>query len=165
MRIARNILTIALLLFVIASVAAVFLRDGGGQQAWTPPAGDSTVVFYFHGSERCDNCRNMEEWTRGVVETAFAEDLSAGRLRWQILDRLSPQGSALAQCFGLTTNMVVVARYENGRLVRHAMLGRVWELLTDKAAFQQYIRDELGRFIAPPGASTSSAPAGTKVSR
>ena len=80
---ARNVLTIALLLFVAASV--IYLIRGQdnstviGEKAVS--ANDRMVVaYYFHRTARCRTCRAIEANAHDVLTTSFPGELESGIL-------------------------------------------------------------------------------------
>lgn len=61
--------------------------DGAQQRL----ADHRVIVYYFHGRERCETCRNLEADAKEAVRTAFAEKLAAGKMEWRIVDFDRPQ--------------------------------------------------------------------------
>ena len=46
-------------------------------------ATEKVIAFYFHGRERCDNCRTYEALSREIVERDFSAQVGEGRLEWR----------------------------------------------------------------------------------
>jgi hypothetical protein len=44
------------------------------------------VLYYFHGSRRCNTCRTIESFAREAVEGRYRDALRTGTLRWAALN-------------------------------------------------------------------------------
>jgi len=108
---------------------------------------DSTVVYYLHGTIRCDACLRMEAWSEAAVRQEFARELDAGWLVWRALDVHQPENEHFADAFGLTSQALVAVEYAGGEVARWRDLDRVWELVEDRAAFTAYVQDALTEFV------------------
>lgn len=81
------------------------------QQADTSKA-DVVEVLYFYGAQRCPTCRAIEEETKNVVSTAFADDVANGRLVYKAVD--IGKNEALADKYQVTWSSLVLVDHENG---------------------------------------------------
>jgi hypothetical protein len=128
---------------------------------------DSTMVYYFHSSFRCQTCRDIENQAHAVVQSDFANELAAGAVQWQALNYEQPEGRELAEQFDISMPVVVLARYKDGQIARWKSLDRVWGLVGDKPAYAAFVREEIQQMLgagatdpaaqtAAPGAEESS---------
>lgn len=128
--------------FAIAS-AALALAPPGPTDAGMPAA-PTTRVYYFHGNSRCATCRTIEAYAREAVTTAFADELRANRLDWQVVNVDEPAHKHFIREFRLYTRSVVVVDASDPR--RFKVLEKVWELVSNKPAFQKYVEQEIRAF-------------------
>jgi hypothetical protein len=106
-------------------------------------AGNTLMVYYFHGNMRCPTCRTIESQTRETLERDFAAELAAGQIAWKTLNYQQPAGEKLAQQFQVDMPGVVLALLKNGHIKKWNRLDRVWPLVGEKDEFAQYIREEI----------------------
>ena len=109
--------------------------------------GDKVVVYYLHTTFRCVTCNEIERLAKALVETEFAEDLSAGRIEWREVN--FQQDDALAKRYEVVSSCVVVATRSGGKETGFQRLDEVWTRFKDPADFNAYvgeaIRKGLGR--------------------
>jgi hypothetical protein len=153
---AKRILTVVLLLFVAISlvqfvIKQIRLRDALAQNRQTETAEGlpKVIVYNFHGNVRCENCENMEAYTKEALNAGFAQEVASGRIERKIVDFEKPENAHYDREleFGRTT-AVVLAQYEGNRLVKKKNLEDVWGVLMngDKSKFIEYIQNELRDF-------------------
>ena len=66
----------------------------------------------------------------------------------------------LAKTFEVEAAVVVLARMKDGQVANWKRLDEVWGLVGDKPAFAQFIRDEVGRMLAPVAPASALSPPG-----
>jgi hypothetical protein len=96
------------------------------------------VVYYLHATFRCATCNAIEAMTDELIRTEFADALASGRLEWRRVDYL--QDEQLASHYKVGGNMVVVARFRDGKEVQAKRLDKVMDLANDRARFLDYVR-------------------------
>lgn len=153
MTVARRILAGLLLAFVAFSLAWMVIKEvraggagpaaGGGTGGGKSPA---LIVYYFHATARCQTCNLIEKLTRQTLQTRFADDLSAGRVEMQVLNREKPEGRELAASFELASNAVVLAENRAGKPGRWKNLKQVWLKIDKDATFEEYVAGEIRAF-------------------
>jgi hypothetical protein len=147
----RTLLTVALLLFVAASVGTLVVRtiqersqpaDGGESS----PTADGLVVYYFHGKVRCENCDNVQAYAAEAVREGFADELRRGTIQWQVVDFDQPQNAHFLADFRLVGTSVVLAEICGGKPVRSRLLAEVWTLVHEKGRMVEYVQAEVRSF-------------------
>ncbi len=146
---AKTILKHAMLIFVWISVGFAvgreFPRQGAvlpADSGQAPAAGtalkpDRAVVYYFHGTKRCEGCNLVEQYAREVIDTQFADALRDGRLEWQSLDYT--QQRELARRYEVAGNMIVVIPRRAGGDGEAYRLDDIMLRRHDKADFFDYV--------------------------
>ena len=112
--------------------------------AATPAGSPGVRVYYFHATTRCATCKTIEAYAHETVASKFAADLEARRLEWQAVNVDEPANQHFVRDFQLYTRSVVVVDAKDPK--RFKVLDRVWQLAHDKAAFQEYVEQEIRAF-------------------
>ncbi len=89
----------------------------------------------------------IEAFTKEAVERDFAARLKNGTMIWKMVKVDETANRHFIQDYQLYTKSVVLVRYRNGKQVAWKNLDEVWNLLGDKAAFQNYIVEEVNAFF------------------
>jgi len=165
-------ITIALLLFVTAAIGMLIVN--GITQNQSPETekeiaainqeqkisqenpvlesvADADVVFYFMTTQRCPSCMKIETFTKEAIEENFQKKIDEKSLLWKMINVDEQSNRHFIQDYQLFTKSVVLVKYRDGKKVNWKNLDQVWHLLGDKAAFQNYITDEVKAFIRKQG--------------
>ena len=157
MRILRIALTAMLLLFVGATMGLLIAQEtsqssttAGGALA---ASGDTTAsaacmvdVIYFHNTQRCPACRDIEASARAVVEEEFGDELAAGTLRWSAVD-MDQERHYIAQ-YDLAMPTLILARRIGYEVQDWIALDDTWRLIGSEFRFSMYVRDRVREFLA-----------------
>jgi hypothetical protein len=109
-----------------------------------PKAVAQTVVYYFHGTNRCHTCRTIEAYADESVKAAFAAELSSGAIQWKPTNTDESANEHFIKDYQLYTRSLVVVDGSNPK--RFKTLDKVWQLVGDKTAFLKYVQDEVRAF-------------------
>ena len=82
---------------------------------------DRVEVIYFHGKQRCATCKAIENRTKEVVNSMFANELQNGALVIRTIDISTPEGEQLADKYEVAWSSLFVNRWENGKETRNNM--------------------------------------------
>ncbi len=143
---------------LLAALAAASCSKGGapGAYAVVPDAKPRLDIRYFHRTIRCPSCTRIEELTKQAVEQAFASELSGGRVTWASVNLDTPENAHYDKDYKLTAQSVVLSDQRGDTEMRWKNLEKVWDLLSDEAAFTAYIQEEVlawlndGQAASPP---------------
>ncbi len=150
----KTIVTVLLLAFIAA--AAVFLvlkemRTGAAAEPTTATAAPrNLVVYYVHGTKRCNTCRAIESQAKQALESGFPEALMAGRLEWQSVNADEPENEHFYKDFDLTGSSLVLADFAQGKQARFKVLPKIWDLAADPPAFIDYVQAEVRPWLETP---------------
>jgi len=154
----KKLATICLLLFVGASLAVLVWRetrsagsaaDAESEPRAPAPARSKVIAYYFHGNARCATCRKIEAFAHETITANFADALANASLVWRTVNVDEPANAHFVQDYALTTRSIVLAREGSDQQPAWTKLTRIWELVSDKPAFQDYIATETRKFMAP----------------
>ncbi len=166
----KQILTIVLLVFVVASLAymvgkeqksgLVSGEDANSSASVEESRSSSTneqdtdahkdiqlVVYYFHGDMRCPTCHRLESYAKEALETYFAEELSSNDIVWQAVNVDKPENRHFIQDYKLVTKSVVISETLTGKEIRWKNLERVWQLVGNRESYLNYIRESISTFL------------------
>lgn len=107
----------------------------------------SVKAFYFHGERRCKTCLAIEANTKETIEKGYAEELAQGMLSWQSVDIDQKENKHFEKEFDLMFSSVILVKYRDGKQVEWKNLQKVWELVWDKPAFEEYVRNEIQSYL------------------
>lgn len=142
---AKAVLRIALLGFLVVAVGLIVRKELGDPATASeskPLPESGLVVYYFHSEVRCPTCEMIESYAHEVVEQEFAGELASGAVEWRVENYELPANAHWATEYELAAPSVVLVRREHGQQIAWKNLDRVWELVGDKAAFQNYVIQE-----------------------
>jgi len=161
---AKNITRNALLAFVLISVGFALGKEVTARRQ-TPTTGpespapvateapvatsDKVVVYYLHTTFRCVTCNEIERLTKALVETEFADDLTAGRIEWR--EANFQQDESLAKRYEVVSSCVVVANMQGGKEREFQRLDDVWTRYQDPAGFNGYVGAAIRKYLTERG--------------
>ena len=116
----------------------------GNDSAGTKP---EVVLYYFHGTRRCNTCQTIESYTQEAVEGKFEDALKAGKLTWSRLNTDEAENAHFVKDFELVSSSLVVVEVDGGEVVRHQVLQEVWTLVRDKPGFIDYVQKSVGEYL------------------
>lgn len=148
----RLIITIALLLFVVASVVALVIKnssDTGADAVATPEIAGTNgkvVVYYFHRTQRCPTCNKIEELAAKVVKSKFAGALESGKMVWRVVNIEEPGNAHFETDYSLITQSLIVADFRDPAKNHWKNLDKIWELVWTEPEFGDYVASEIASF-------------------
>jgi len=139
------------------SPAPVKAEDGkpspgtpAGSEAAPAAAAEKVIAHYFHGRERCANCRNYETLSREIVERDFATHVGAGRLEWREGNYDEPDQRHFDAKYKLgRVPTLVLVRVQGDTELEARKLGDGFMLIVtgEKDKFTEYVRRQLQAFL------------------
>ena len=99
----KNTCTIALLMFVAASIVVLVVKSlrQGIPAVTTDDQHDRLIVYYFHGKVRCSACRKIEVYAHEAVAKGFPTEVGDGRVEWKVVDFEKPENQRFVKDFEL----------------------------------------------------------------
>jgi hypothetical protein len=173
----KNLLTVALLLFVAVSVGTLIAREldrqvepetavvsatairsePGGDPTGTAAIGtisegskaetDQVVAYYFHYTVRCPTCRKIEQTAHEALLASFGDELDTGRLKWQPINVEELGNAHFVDDYDLTMPSLILVFRHAETQVKWTPLERTWELIHDPQAFISYVTAETRIFL------------------
>jgi hypothetical protein len=153
----KTIITAVLLLFVAISVVALIVKEssdapeaGTGGNAVTSEQlpDDRLIVYYFHGNVRCPTCNTLEAYSKEAVETLFPDELNSDRVEFQVVNYDESWNEHFLADYDLSFQSLVLVEMKDGKEVRFANLDKIWDLVGDKAAYFEYVRNQIDTYLA-----------------
>jgi hypothetical protein len=157
----RRATAFLLLAFVVASVVTLVAKEVTHREpaepsvrivplATDPGSADGTcriVACYFHNTDRCSTCLEIERTAREVVEKTFSAELASGQLTWVALNMEEEENRAYIAQFDLAMPTLVVLRVKGGVVEDWAPLANTWGLIRNAARFSMYVTDNVRRYL------------------
>jgi thiol-disulfide isomerase/thioredoxin len=165
----KNIFTISLLIFAVASIVALTVKslrkspqslaaserqNDGSLANWTVspdlPIQDGVKVYYFHSNTRCTNCLNIEAYAHEAVENYFADELKNRKIVWQVINYETPGNAHYAKEYEIAFPIIVLSMFKDGKQVKWIGLKEVVDNIGDKATFTQLMQKSIQEFLEEP---------------
>ncbi len=152
---AKKWLTAVLLLFVLASVAFVVVREvmsrssdstaaaAVSEAGDVPVRSDALTVYYFHGTQRCMTCNRIEELAKAAIQAKYADELADGRVVFRSVNVDEPANEHFIKDFQLASRTVVMAK--DGK---YETFDAVWTLVGEPGKFSSYLQDGAAKMLA-----------------
>lgn len=110
-------------------------------------------LLVFYGAQRCATCHAIEDRSKELVESVFAEDLASGLLVYRTVDMTTPEGEALADRYEVASSSLILSQHLGEEesvknLTRMAFLNARKQPEVFKEDLSKEIRDLLN--ITPP---------------
>ncbi|MFA6816426.1 MAG: nitrophenyl compound nitroreductase subunit ArsF family protein [Lentisphaeria bacterium] len=150
--------TLLLLLFVLASIAFVVIREvrsrqgaaqclasgtactnsisAKGNTTPVPATPGVLMVYYFHGTQRCMTCKKIEELTKEAISSKYAKELANGKVLLQSVNIDEPANEHFIKDFQLSSRSVVMQKDGN-----YEKFDDVWTLVHTPEEFTKYLQD------------------------
>jgi hypothetical protein len=132
--------------------------------ALAPPA-SRVAVYYFHRTVRCDNCLKFEAYAGEALREWFAEQLADGALEWRVVNLDDTTNAHFMQDYDLFEVSLIVSRVQDGTQVAWRNLDAIWTLVSDKAAFLEYVSFEVNEELEKLDERQSQDPDSVSVHR
>lgn len=113
-------------------------------------AAHQIVIYYFHGKERCENCRNLETWAKEAVGATYADAFKAGQMEWRVVDFSQPENLHYDQEYKLGgVSCVAVSEMHDGTAGRWKVLdeGLMLAVTSGKPQVIEYVIREISAFV------------------
>jgi hypothetical protein len=107
------------LIFAIALLAAG-CNSFSQQKSSNPITSDDAkiLVYFFHGSHRCQGCINAEKGTVDALNALYKTQLDNGTIKFESVNVEEPQNKALAEKYEAAWNkLIFVKNDKSGQLV------------------------------------------------
>jgi len=110
-------------------------------------AGDTIIVYYFHGTQRCVTCRKLEAYTEEAIANGFAEALADSTMLWRPVNFDLKDNDHYIADYKLFTKSVILSRVKGGKEAAWKNLDKIWQLVGDKDEYLAYVQRETQAFI------------------
>jgi hypothetical protein len=162
----KSIIKAALLIFIIATFVALFVKDpqsdasagcasatslgpeakpgGIGPAAAASP---KVVAYYFHTTFRCASCKKIEAYSREAIESGFSKELKDGTLEWRVINVEERGNRHYIDDYRLFSKSLILVKMKDGKQAEWKNLIKVWQLLGNREPFLRYVQDEVRSYL------------------
>lgn len=106
-------------------------------------------VYYMHGTLRCATCNSIQKMTEALLKNKFAKEVVDGKVEFVQVN--FQENEALAKRFDILFSSVVVAKIQDGKILEHQTLNKVWELFQKPAEFNAYLSKAIQLYLPSQG--------------
>jgi thioredoxin-related protein len=105
-------------------------------------------VLYFHGKQRCITCKNIEKYSKEVVENDFAKELKSGDIVFKVIDFSTPVGEAIADKYEISFSSLLVNKFTNGKESVNDMTEHGFSTAKEKEAeFKAGLKEKINELL------------------
>lgn len=144
---AKSLIRVVLLAVVAIAVGRWAMKEFGPAKATADGATagqtvtwpDGVTVLNFHGDKRCRTCIAIGDLAKQTLDTEFAAEQQAGKVRWERINYDEPAHSHFVKDYGLVSSTILVTLWKDGREVKWKRLDAVWDHVNDQPVFSAYV--------------------------
>lgn len=101
------------------------------------------IVYYFHGDRRCHTCRMLEEDSHKAINSAFADELSQGKLEWRTVNTDRAENQHFVKKYKLHASTLLLSKLECGKETTWKNLEQIWRLAGQDPEFFQFVQENV----------------------
>ncbi len=76
---------------------------------------DFVEVLYFHGKQRCITCRSIEQNTKELLDSLFAQQMQEGKVVYRVIDISKKKYEQIAEKYEVTWSSLILVHHEKGK--------------------------------------------------
>lgn len=160
----KNIVTIALLLFVIVCLGYMAVKESRPKAEPQSPKPEAqpeaksgetlpntntskVLVYYFRTTARCQTCRKFEAYSNEALHNIFSEELADGQLEWKVINVDEPANEHFIKDYQLYSKSIVIVKMQDGKELKWENLDEIWKLVRNKDDFINYIQNQVRDYL------------------
>lgn len=128
------------LAIILSGLASSMLMSNSNKQS------NYVKVVYFHTDYRCATCTKLEKYSEETVEKYFANELKSGKIVWESINYEEEKNEHYIDKFNLYNKSLILMKYENGKLKEWKNLEKIWELVSNKSKYVDYVKKEIKKY-------------------
>lgn len=136
--------SIALLVTVLLLAVAGTLSLQADHSALAASGPDRVDALYFHRTERCPTCNQVEKLARETLDANFADDLKSGKVTFQSLDYQTDK--AMADKYKVKMQGLKLRVIEGGN-ERVVEVPELWMYAHDPLQFNKALTDAINKAL------------------
>ena len=121
--------------------------DDTAAKSETKIISEKIYAYYLHGNRRCATCRKLEAYSEEALREGFPEMLKDSTLVWSTINYDEPENEHYLKDYNLFTKAVILSRMRDGSEIEWKKLDRIWDLVSNKDKFLEYVRKETEAFL------------------
>lgn len=135
------------LLVMLMSFPFVMCQSQAKKSA-SKPSNHVVEVLYFHGRQRCKTCVALEKATKELLNSKFASQMKAGKVKFRDIDLSTKEGEKLGDKYEIAWSSLIIVR-KNGKKEKVADLtdDGFRYAVNDKAKIQTLIQRKINEFL------------------
>ena len=104
---------------------------------------DRVVVMYFHRTQRCPTCLKMGSYSEEAVQSAFAQQIKAGKVEFHYIDFEDQKNAVLTRGYKVGGPTLIVAQVAGNKVAEYKNLTEIWSKVGSKTAFIEYVQSNV----------------------
>ena len=79
------------------------------------PVTPKVKVIYFHGTNRCMTCLNMEKYTKELLEEEYSKELNSKQLVFEIVNFDDDAQKEITEKYNVESSTLLLVKIKNGK--------------------------------------------------
>lgn len=104
---------------------------------------DRVEVVYFHRTQRCGGCIYAEEGIRHTIKTYFTDELTSGKLTFEVVNVQDGENAAIVEKYGAFTSSLFVNTIRDGTEHIDDVTDDIWLLLGNDEEFVEEVKSKI----------------------
>jgi hypothetical protein len=90
----------------------------------------------------------MGSYSEEAVKTAFADEIKKGQVAFHFIDFQDEKNARYAKAYDISGPALIVAKIADNKVASYKDLDEIWTKVRDKAAFVQYVQENVKAGLA-----------------
>lgn len=136
-------ITKLLLFAALIAVLGINVNSASGQNK----SKNYVKVIYFHTDYRCATCTKLEKFSKETVSKYFSEEIESGKLKFEAINFEEESNEHYVDEYDLYNKSLIIIRYENGKKKDWKNLDKIWEYVSSKTKYYNYVKKEIKDYL------------------
>lgn len=101
------------------------------------------VVYYFHVTQRCQTCLDIEKFTNEAMQRFFVNDMAVDKIEWKVINTDNAADEHFIKHYNLEAQALIISKEVNGKEIKWKNLEKIWDLTGNVQKFEEYVKNEV----------------------
>lgn len=108
---------------------------------------DKVVVYYFHGTRRCQTCLGIQKNIEDTIKDRFAKEVAAGTLVFKELNFEEEENKGYVEKYQLSFSTMIVTAQVGEEVVKWENAGKLWDYANAPEDMKAYVDKSVSAYL------------------